>query len=88
MWAKILAGVVAAVAVVGLGVYVALPSGADGGSCGKCSRPAETSADLSGLCPTNAGGCCATAEQVDALAACGGGLTAAAVENKFTCCSE
>ncbi len=100
MWVKIVAGVVAALAVVGVGVYVAMPS--DGGCGSKCPTaaiqeeccghgvcPAEPvdSSDTPSCCPA----CTAKAVDTDAFAACGGGLTSVPVTKakaKISCCSE
>ena len=101
MWVKIVAGVVAALAVVGIGVYVAMPSeGGCGSKChapapqGQCcpavelspSEPADTS-DNTGCCAK----CTAQAVNTDAIAACGGGLTSVTsnkAKTKIACCSE
>ena len=80
MWAKILAGVLAAGAVVGIGVYAALPPGTE---CGKCNvEPTH--------CPT--GGCCPlmgcdTPPAVDntALAACTGGMVITEETKAISC---
>jgi hypothetical protein len=100
MWMKIVAGVAAALAVVTVGVYVAMP--ASTGTCGqKCNGSLsplveETSTELTtdvGCC----GACCSkkATVDVDALAACAGGLsavsvpsTASAATTKIHCCAE
>lgn len=70
MWAKILAGALAAVAVGGTGVYFAMTTGTSGG-CGGCHGGEVQS--ISSCC-LDAHSCCsgeATAH-TDALAACAG----------------
>lgn len=84
MWAKILAGTVAALLVVGFGVYVALPPGVTSakGSCGKCCEapaPHTDCDDAIGVCfgePLGASKTCCVVAPVDAdaLAACAGGM--------------
>lgn len=103
LWAKIGAGVIAALAVVGVGIYVAMPSECGSGKCGELSpKAACCSGDHSDGCPgdgvaeptADEGGCCAACcsskVDADALAACGGGLTVqpSAKAKKATCCSE
>ena len=90
MWAKILAGVVAAAAVVGLGVYAALPP-----STGGCGQQTACPVEPSG-CPVASSGCCSlTCEKAadpDALAACTGGMAISAETTKAcpvgACCAE
>jgi len=103
MWVKILAGVAAALAVAGLGIYVALPAG----HCchGKSAETLKNSCclaqtdicpdDTSSACPAEAGGCCSlrAAPSTDALAACTGGMAVSPAPQsssklKFACCGE
>lgn len=99
LWAKLGAGVIAALAVVGIGIYVAMPP--DCGRCGEAPPPAgsccsgDHSDDIApsdtGCC--QGGTCCSAGPAVDtdALAACGGGLTvqpSAKVKSKPSCCGE
>lgn len=88
MWAKVLACVLAAAAVVGIGVYAALPPGT--GTCDKCGTK-QVSTDCcpdGGCCPL--GACCAqpqaTSVNTDALAACTGGMTVTAEPAKANSC--
>lgn len=91
MWAKILAGVLAAGAVVGIGVYAALPPGA--GECTKCgTTPAVADCPTGGCCPLMG---CDAPPAVDsaALAACTGGMviteeTKASSCPVGACCSD
>ncbi len=100
MLLKIVAGAVAALAVIGIGVYVAMPS--DSGCGSKCPVAAiQEECCGHGVCPSepvdssDSVGCCAacTAKPVDtdAFAACGGGLSsvpATKSKAKIACCSE
>ena len=100
MWVKIVAGVVAALAVVGIGVYVAMPS--DGGCGSKCPVAAiQEECCGHGVCPsepvdcsTGLSGCNAASAKVDtdAFAACGGGLTSVPVAKSsakgIACCAD
>lgn len=99
LWAKLGASVIAALAVVSIGIYVALPP--DGGCCGELAPKGSCcSGDHSDGCPepsaaetTETGCCAACASKVDAdaLAACGGGMTvqpSAKSKAKPACCGE
>jgi hypothetical protein len=101
MWAKIGAGVIAALAVVSVGIYVAMPH--ECGSAGQCGGVAPKGSCCSGdhsdvVAPSEEGSCCqgggccsaGPAVDADALAACGGGLTVqpSAKAKKATCCGE
>lgn len=83
MWAKILAGVLAAGAVVGIGIYAALPPGS--GECGKCgTQSGVTLSPTGGCCPLMG---CDTAPPVDstALAACTGAVVITEETKASTC---
>jgi hypothetical protein len=71
MWAKILACVLAAGAVVGIGVYAALPPGAECNKCGTNQVPPDCPSG--GCCPLAGGDAVAPVDNA-ALAACTGGL--------------
>jgi hypothetical protein len=103
MWAKILAGSVAALLVVGFGVWVALPPGVTSanGPCNKCCDAPQVECDDAvsvcydgPLCPSVT--CCAAKPvDADALAACAGGMAvspapveASRTNAKFKCCAE
>jgi hypothetical protein len=103
LWAKIGAGVIAALAVVGVGIYVAMPPECGSGQCGELApKGACCSGDHSDGCPGDGvaeptkdeGGCCAACSSkvdADAMAACGGGLTvqpSAKAKAKPSCCGE
>lgn len=78
MWAKVLAGVLAAVSVAGVGVYVALPPGHCTSSCPLSARQVG----VRSLTPTNQP---VSAEQNDALAACAGGMAVSASAQPTIC---
>lgn len=96
MWMKIVAGVAAALAVVTVGVYVAMP--ASTGTCGqKCNgTSAPQMEDASTECMADVGCCarCSAGKPVDAdaMIACAGGLSAVSVPSngstKISCCAE
>ena len=95
MWAKVLAGVMAAVSVAGVGVYVALPNDCCNGTCPLTGRPttAPIAAGFGDGQPVNVTP--ASEQQVpsDALAACTGGLTISAEPAKksktgCSCCAD
>lgn len=93
MWAKILVGALAAVAVAGVGIYVALPPSS--GGCGSCggSKAVNSLADNNapGCCPVSAG-CDVPTVNTDALAACTGGYAIKAETDRAmtapSCCGE
>jgi hypothetical protein len=101
MWLKIVAGLAAALAVVTVGVFVALPpTPSEGGCGGTCHTPAPKSecCSVSDACPgevavSTDAPCCSirTTKPVDAtaLAACAGGMAVQpAPTAKFHCCDE
>jgi hypothetical protein len=84
MWAKVLAGVIAAAAVVGLGVYIANPGPELCTKCHDTPKPAATTG-----CPYCADDdATETATQVntDAFAACAGGLVAVEAGSQAKSC--
>jgi hypothetical protein len=86
MWAKILAGVLAAGAVVGIGVYAALPPG--GGECDRCgSNQNPPDCPTGGCCPLMASAPAAPPMDTTALAACTGGLATAEGSSKASSCT-
>ncbi len=99
MTAKILAGLLAAVALTGVGIYAATGSvpgadtissafSGDTGCAGSCSGSAATACPLSDSEPVSTTNCSAC--PVDGLAACTGGVSAAVPTpaKKPSCCSE
>jgi hypothetical protein len=88
MWVKILAGVGAALVVVAVGVFLAMPAGGwgDGGCGGTCEKtsvaaPSDSEEGCCGLCCGEKSTCCADetpkAEFSSGLAACMGGAVTA-----------
>lgn len=103
MWVKILAGLTAALAVVGVGIYVALPAGdcchgkSNESATNSCclSQPNLVAVETSSGCCVDEAVCCSAskAPNTDALAACTGGMAVSPAPQtttklKFACCGE